>query len=239
MPPEVVDDIFRSLTAVLNCGLQIRTVAMPLVATGDMRTPVAEMIEPLLDAAAHWMALGLQLDRLKIVAFSDQDAGELSEHFARLKGDYEGLVLPRNPAPKYDVFLSYAHLDDAEKALVIEELRRLRPDLKIFLDVSEIEVGAAWQQRVYEAIDDCRMFFAMLSPSYVRSKHCVNEFNVALYRRDESGEEIIFPVYLDSDAPPFRLPSYMGALVSFVDCRKRDAEKIRRACARLLSGMEA
>lgn len=237
MPPEVVGDIFRCLTSVCNCAGPVKVIAMPLVATGDQQTPVAEMIEPLLDAAVHWMALGLQVERLKIVAYSEEKADELAHHFALLKEDYKDFTLPHADRCTYDVFLSYAHLDAGEKQLVVEELRRLRPELKIFLDEQAIDVGAAWQQKVYEAIDDCRMFFAMLSPSYVHSKVCIEEFNIALYRRRETGEEIIFPIYLDSEAPRFRLPSYMGALVNFIDCRTRDVSKIRGACARLLENI--
>ena len=74
-PPEVVGDIFRSLIPFLGDDPPIHSVAMPLVATGDQNVPVARMIDPLLDAAVHWMAIGLPLTELKIVAHSSAPAG--------------------------------------------------------------------------------------------------------------------------------------------------------------------
>ncbi|MCJ7682357.1 MAG: hypothetical protein MUP70_16640, partial [Candidatus Aminicenantes bacterium] len=65
--PEIVGDIFRSLAPVLGDELSLHTVAIPLVACGDQRTPIDQMLPPLLEAAARWMSLGLNLTELKIV----------------------------------------------------------------------------------------------------------------------------------------------------------------------------
>jgi hypothetical protein len=113
----------------------------------------------------------------------------------------------------------------------VEELQKLSPGLRVFFDRMTLDHGSAWQERVYEAIDASQRFLAMFSPSYLTSKICLEEFNIALHRRRDTGEEILFPIYLYSTA----LPTYMRALVSYEDCREGDSEKLRQACRKLVS----
>src|SRR4051794_15578743 len=192
-PPEVVGDIFRSLAPFVIDREPVRSVAMPLVATGDQRVPVAHMIEPLLDAAVHWMALEFPLERLKVVAHTEALARDLAREFAALKPRYEGFGL-RAAAPKYEMFVSYAHVDCEVANLVIEEITGVRPGVRLFFDQATLDPGAAWQQTIYEAIDASRYFLALLSPGYLRSKVCQEEFNIALARRRNTGAELLFPL---------------------------------------------
>ena len=115
--------------------------------------------------------------------------------------------------------------------MMVEELQQLRPDLRVFFDRMTLDVGSAWQQEVYEAIDASRRFFSLLSSSYVKSRICVEEFNIALHRRRDTGEEIVFPVYVYSAD----LPTYMRALVNYEDCREGDAGRMRAACQKLMA----
>jgi hypothetical protein len=230
-PPEVVGDIFRSLAPFLDGVPPIRTVAMPLVACGDAGVPVSEMIAPLLDAAVHWMALGFPLERLKIVARSDDQATELAREFARLKGRYSYVDLGGDPATRYDVFISYSHKDRDAFSVLIDELHRLHPDLRIFTDELSLQIGTAWQQEIFEALDASRRILTLLSPSYLSSKVCIEEFNIAVHRRRETQTELVFPIYLYTAA----LPTYMKALLNYVDCREGDEKKLRLACRRLVA----
>jgi hypothetical protein len=229
-PPEVVGDIFRSLGALVGDDPPIHTVAMPLVATGDQHIPVGQMIDPLLDAAVHWIAIGLPLTELKIVAHSRRMAEDLAREFSRLKKKWSQFSLAPTE-PTYDLFVSYSHEDTRDAALMVEELQQLRPGLRVFFDRMTLDIGAAWQQEVYEAIDDSRRFLPLFSPSYLQSKICLEEFNIALHRRRDTGEEIVFPVYVYSAD----LPTYMRALVNYEDCREGDVERMRAACQKLLS----
>jgi hypothetical protein len=88
--PAVVGDIFRSLIAVTNRPM---TVAMPLVSTGSMHVPFDEMFPVLLDAAVHWMALGLNVTHLKIVERHPEKAEAIRILFAALKAKYATMSL--------------------------------------------------------------------------------------------------------------------------------------------------
>lgn len=230
-PPEVVGDIFRSLAPLLGDDPPIRIVAMLLVACGDQSVPMPEILGSPLDAAVHWMTLGFPLQRLKIVAHSPTRGLELQQAFSRLKEGYRHPILPASRAREYDVFVSYAHKDEGDVSALASELRRLRPDLRIYFDRLSLNIGAAWQRESFEAIDASHRVVPMFSPSYLSSKVCLEEFNIALHRRRDTDDELLFPIHRYSAA----LPTDMRALVNCQDCREGSKGRLRLAGERLLS----
>jgi hypothetical protein len=229
--PERVGDIFRCLATCLSYDPPVTRVAMPLVACGMQGEAVAEMVPPLLDAAAHWMSTELPLQCLKVVAYRPKDAAEANRAFASLKQKYaDGWLLAPSAHHKYDVFISYAHHDERHARAVVDELRRLRPALRIFCDRMSIQPGAAWQQTIYEAIEGSRLFMALYSPQYLASKVCLEEFHLAKFCNRESGLTALLPLYLSST----QLPAFMRML-NYVDCREADPAKLRGACGQALA----
>jgi hypothetical protein len=231
-PAQVVGDIFQSLMPFVTGDLHITSVAMPLVATGSQRVDMLDVLEPLLEAAVHWLQIGLPLKTLKIVQYSELKAAEMKGMFAVLKRQYEN-VPAAEPAParpfKYDLFISYSHINAAEALFLADELRKARPDIRLFFDQRELNAGAAWQYELYEALDDCRKVITLYSPTYLSSKVCREEYNIALFRHRESEDGVLIPVYLYSTD----LPTYMN-LVQFIDCREGSKEKLRAACQEVI-----
>lgn len=131
--------------------------------------------------------------------------------------------------PEYDVFISYSRKNAHDSEMLEKTLRRLRPEIRIFVDRKNLDVGCAWQIEIFESLDKCRKIVAMLSPEYIASKVCKEEFNIAWLRGREADDDIIFPLYLYS-AP---LPTYMK-YKNFLDCREGDALRIEEASRRLL-----
>ena len=136
---------------------------------------------------------------------------------------------PPPAEPEYDVFISYSHKNARDSEMLEKTLRRLRPEIRIFVDRKNLDVGCAWQIEIFESLDKCRKIVAMLSPEYIASKVCKEEFNIAWLRGREADDDIIFPLYLYS-AP---LPTYMK-YKNFLDCREGDAQRIEEASRRLL-----
>jgi hypothetical protein len=205
---------------------------MPIVASGDQAYTVSEMLPPLIDASVHWMVLGLPLKRLKIVAHSDLQAAKAKELFAELKNKHSTSPFEPKQDSKYDVFISYAHEDTNSAMLIAKELQGRQPGIRIFMDRMSIDVGAAWQPEIFEAIDACRKVLALFSPSYLNSKVCKEEFNIAWVRGREIDEDCVFPVYLYSAS----MPTYMKYRL-YIDCREGDETKLRAACSDLLSAL--
>jgi hypothetical protein len=232
-PPELVGDIFRALTPILAERPDIKTIALPVVAAGDQGYQVAEMLGPLLDAALHWLENGLPLDCIKIVTRSDAQAQEARRVFSGQKAEYV-LSVPtsRTQGFDYDVFISYSRANVHESETMERALRQSRPDIKIFLDRREIDIGSAWQPEIFECLDRCHKVVAMLSPDYLGSKVCKEEFNIAWIRGREMDEDVIFPVYIYTAA----LPTYMKYR-NYFDCREGNKTKIAEASRRLIADL--
>jgi len=231
-PPEVVGDIFQSLIPVLGEG-GVTSIAMPVVAAGRQGIPLAEMFEPLLEAAAHWLALGLSVQTIKIVEVVESRAYELKGAFAILKKRYKDFNLIMSPPYRYDLFISYSSLNRDAILYFADELARRVPKLRIFLDRAELQAGATWQQAIFEALDDCNKVVPFYSPQYLASKVCKEEFNIALFRHRETGNTLL-PILLHSTD----LPTYMK-LIQFIDCREADRAKLGAACMAIIDALKA
>lgn len=229
--PALVGDIFQSLMPFTVGDMPIQRMAISLLASrrSSINLPVPEVLEPLLDAAVHWMRIGLPVTQLKIVEIDPLRAAEAKGAFAVLKKRYQ-LAAPAAPQKRrytHDLFVSYAHENSAETQFIVDELRRINPELRVFYDRQSLNTGAAWQQTLFDALDDCAHVLAVYSPAYLASKVCKEEFNIALFRHREEGDTLL-PIYLYST----NLPTYMQ-LIQFTDCREADRAKLREACAAL------
>ncbi len=264
-PAEVVSDIFQGLMPFLYSE-QISTLAMPLVATGNQKVKPGLMINRLLQAATHWLEMGMPLNTLKIVEIDAVKAKELKEAFELFKNKYlsarkmgikhwtpftepsserqpaagsapvESTALfpgmePLSPLEThtYDVFISYSRRNAADIEFFARELQAQSPGISIFLDRKELNVGSAWQQELYEALDDCRKVVTFYSPDYLASKVCKEEFNIALFRHRECKDGVLVPIYLQTA----KLPTYMQ-LIQYIDCRENRQHKLKEAAGAVL-----
>lgn len=229
-PITVVGDIFRSLAPILGGDESITKVAMPLVACGDQMTKISIMFPQLIDAAVHWMSLGIPLKVLKIVIYSEDKAIFIKNLFANLKKKYQKLTteIETKDVYKYDIFVSYSHENIDEVDFIVEKLKKKYPELRIFLDRMELNPGSAWQQEIFNALDVSKKIIAVYSPPYLKSKVCKEEYNIAHFINRNSNEEVLIPIYLYST----QLPTYMK-LIQYFDCREGDKEKLREAIEKI------
>lgn len=225
-PPDVVGDIFRALSPFLAGDPPIRTAAMPIVAAGDQGYSVAAMLPPLVDAAIHWMRIGMPLDTLKIFAYSEPTAKQAAQLFAALK-EKNKPTPARTPHYEYDVFISYCRANEDAAQQIKNHLSKHK--LRLFVDTQELERGAAWQPHIFRALDSCRRMVAVYSPSYINSKVCQEEFNIAWARGRKHDLNVIYPIYWQSA----ELPTYMDMLV-YSDCRELHRDRLVDACATLV-----
>jgi hypothetical protein len=222
---DFVGDIFRALAPFIGTQPPIRTVAMPIVAAGNQGYSISTMLPPLVEAAVHWMAIGVPLETLKIFTRSDSSALEAKKLFAQLKHKH---AFPETGVTQYeyDVFISYARLN-ADVAKTIKGHLEER-NLRLFIDAQSLERGAAWQAHIFSALDSCARMIAVYSPAYVGSKVCQEEFNIAWARSRKNDLNVIYPIYWESAD----LPTYMDML-NYVDCRKSQKTGLYEACTSL------
>jgi hypothetical protein len=235
--PEVVGDIYRALLPFVFGPPNLRSVAVPLVATGKQGTPTADLLDALIDNTVNWLGRGTPLDVVRIVEIDPFKAGEMKGAFGFLKKRYARAA--KTPTPSdggddgfdYDVFISYSRKNEAQANWLYQELQRQRPELRLFIDRVSMRVGASWQQKLYKALDDSKQVVALLSPDYIASTICLEEFNIAVARnRDREG--VLVPMLIADS----KLPTYMR-LINYIDCRGDVNAKLSAACAQL--GLEA
>lgn len=229
-PAEAIGNVFRCLASYPVTDVSIANVAMPLLSTGVAAVPLAEMIEPLLNAAVHWMRNGLPLKRLLLIERSQTKAYEMKGAFSLLKKWYEKDLSNFNIESDYDIFISYCQKDDREADFVHKELQKYNPDVKVFMDRVELEPGMAWQQKIFYSLVRCKKIMTLYSPNYLSSKACQEEFNIAQLLHLKK-KDVLFPVYLFNADP---LPQYM-TFWQYVDCREADKLKLKVACEELMS----
>lgn len=228
-PSEVIGDVFQGLMPLVTGDQPITSIAMSLIATGNQRVPLIDVLAPLLDAAVHWLALGIPVECIKIVEYNNLKAMEMKGAFSVLKRKYENLSLSVDSIYSHDLFISYSHDNDQEIAYFVDELKRLQPSIRLFYDRQSLDSGAAWQHEIYDALDDCNKVLTFYSPTYLQSKVCKEEYNIALFRHRDSEDGILIPIYLYSAD----LPSYMQ-LVQYIDCREANQSKLTDACKAII-----
>jgi TIR domain len=227
-PAELVGDIFRSLSPFVGENPPIRTVATPIPASGYQGVNPEKMLRLLVQAAVQWMAVGMPLSRLKICCLPGPNVEALQNAFQDVKRTCAAQAAASMDTFRYEIFLSYAHSDLNEVSIFERKLKEAMPGLRLFIDRKELNAGTAWQHEIYESLDDCQKVVALLTPAYLGSKVCIEEFNIALCRNREASYQILLPVYLYSA----RLPTYMKVM-QFFDCRECEPARIDELCKTL------
>lgn len=226
--PEVVGDIFRSLVPLATANPPIRSVAMPVLASGDQGESPEVMLEALLNASIHWLSTGIPLDVIKIVLKTR--SRPLKECFSNAKQDVLNIQEESNPSGlKYDVFVSYSHCDEEAMLRLIKLLKAGNPRVKPFVDRLELMPGEPWQKRIFEAIESSRKAVCFFSPDYVTSKVCIDEFNAAVALHRQKANRFLYPIYLYET----QLLPNMEEL-HYCDLRQGCLDKLDRSASQIL-----
>ena len=238
-PPEITDDIFRALAPCSLLEIPNGSIAMPLIGAGDQGYGPEEMMKAILRAAVFWFRRGLNLRVLKIVAYSDSDAHKARKAFLEAKNADSvpqqkinadvvdpGGVEP--PASKFDVFLSYAHEDIGAVQAIVNLLNSYAPNLRIFFDRDVLSPGTSWLLDIADSLDSSRLIAPIYTATYWMKKYCKDEFAAAYIRQNDTGQSVLFPLYLQTASIPSLFRS-----IHFVDCRESDHAKMKDACRQL------
>ncbi|CAH1799149.1 unnamed protein product [Owenia fusiformis] len=222
-PAQLVGDIYRAMIPAFIDDE--KTVITPLIATGDQNFSKIRMMKAMVDAAVNWIKSGLALKCLKIVLYTRRPDKLTSEEvsvvelFAKLKKNYEtkNSVLAE-PALKYDLYISYNELDKAKVKEIISLLKARNEKIKIFSKHQGIVEKAAYQTEMYQVMVTCARVMTVLSPVYLESEACIEQYNLALCCNRQTKRDLLAPYYIETISP---MPTYM-CLVQYIDCRLKD-----------------
>nr|XP_006820675.1 PREDICTED: uncharacterized protein LOC100375438 [Saccoglossus kowalevskii] len=240
-PVELVGDVFRCLVPILRN--QDGQVITPLLATGDQGYSETVMLKGMIDAAVNWMKAGLPLRLLKIVVFTRSvKEGKMDsankKHFkgilslfTALKEQYESKEIEeKNDTIEFDVYISYSEKDlgvvDTIQGLLMKE----KKDIKIFSEQQDLDTTCVWQENMYKVMVKCAKIITVLSPAYLTSATCTEQYNIALCVNRKTNRDRLAPFYVEQIE---LLPSYMG-LVQYVNCSPHDKLKLATACHQVI-----
>jgi hypothetical protein len=238
-PMEIADDIFRALAPGSIAEFPEASVAMPLIGAGDQGYPAGQILESILRAAISWFRRGLRISVLKIIAYSDTTAALAQRTFNEMKAKElssqsgtEATKLLRLRHDMCDVFLSYSHKDAETAQGAVRALQQSSPAIRVFYDREWLEPGGSWLLHVAASLDSAKRVAALFTPDYWASKYCKDEFAAAMIRQNDTGKDILFPIYFRTAPIP-----YLFRTVQYTDCREADASKLRDACRMICQGM--
>jgi TIR domain len=236
-PTETVGDVFRAIVPFAMSEPPIRSIAMPILASGDQGFDIDVMFTAICDAATHWLAAGLPIDTVKVVARTVEAAERLAVLLHPLDGDDSARprsvgALSAGGAEQHDFFLSYAHADSADADELVQELKQAAPSARVFQDKLVLNAGQSWQLELDRALESSKHVIALYSPSYLQSKMCIEEFNMARIRHRESDQGVLKPIYLRTA----ELPLYMRS-VQYLDCREANRRLFAKAVRQLIQTM--
>ncbi|XP_041473614.1 uncharacterized protein LOC121422541 [Lytechinus variegatus] len=243
-PSELVSHAFRCLVPILNN--QDGTVITPLLNSGSQGCDECEMLQGMVENAVNWMKAGLPLRLLKIVIYSKvmsrttasmilqrADGTEILDLFSQLKQRLE----TKSPIPKevkldYDIYLSFSPKDQSTVDSIQTALRTIKPDIRIYLSNQKLDEDAIWQNDIYAVMTKSARVITVLSPNYLGSPDCLEQYNIALCCNRQSYRDILAPFYIAT----VTLPTYMG-LVQYSDCRDDPEVQITNTCQQLIKSL--
>jgi hypothetical protein len=83
--------------------------------------------------------------------------------------------------------------------------------------------------QVAESLDNAQRVAALYTPHYWSSPSCKDEFAAAFTRQNDSGNAVLYPIYVRSAQIP-----YLFRNIEYVDCREADPTKLVQACSELV-----
>ncbi|XP_005097644.2 uncharacterized protein LOC101860892 [Aplysia californica] len=98
----------------------------------------------------------------------------------------------------YDIFVSYSS-DSSDVPREFETvLRQNHPDLTVYCDGDDSKTGSSGLQETYIAADKTHCMVAFLSPGYIQSSQCNEEFNIVLARHYAQDSVLLIPVHTNA-----------------------------------------
>src|ERR1041385_1848051 len=104
-----------------------------------------------------------------------------------------------------DIFISYSSKDREQAQLLTELLASA--GLSVWIDQAGIEAATSWSEEIVNALDGCKAFIVMLSPSSIESKNVVREVALAFEKNKK-----ILPLDLEPVELPASLQYHLAGL---------------------------
>ncbi|XP_053381055.1 uncharacterized protein LOC123529545 [Mercenaria mercenaria] len=237
--PAQISEMFRVFVPVFNN--QDHTVITPLLATGHQGYDKTMVCGTMVEAAVKWINAGLPLRKFKIVIY-EGISKDVETMFTALKKKYMAKnekMKSRIFTKQFDVFVMFNPKDQVYMQKVKQNLEEKKTDIKLYVNNTHFNKNKVWQDGIFKIMVACKRVVAILSPAFMESSECLEQYNMAMCCNRLLGIDVLAPLYVDTINS---LPSYMG-LVQWIDCRVRKESdttdgKIQSACGNIILAIE-
>jgi hypothetical protein len=240
-PIEIANNLFRTVGPYTLAKGAIRSIAMPIIGSGDQGNEPTAILAAVLNSTVDWMDRGLPLEILRIVVKEGNPTADLIATFdqftarGRLNAkNLRATAADQQASAKFDVFISYSHSDQRVARLASDLLKKSNPNLSVFIDQGGLREGSQWLLGLARSLDASSRVMTFYSKEYWASTYCQLEFQAAFVRQMRTKKSVLFPIFLSRAEIPT-----MFQLIQFNDCRVNDREKLAAACDRLANELRA
>ena len=220
-PYSLIAGIFQSIMLIART-LSIKTIAMPLILTGDQSYSNELVAKELIETSLLWLD-NAPYETIKIIEREDAKLELLKSVFDNKTKPLKQL----KDIDKYDFFISYNRINAKEVNLIKQ---KLNPKYNVFLDIQDIETGTNWINAINKALEKSERFIVCLSPDYVESKVCRYEYEFCLWKYINEGDDYVLPIYLYSATLPFEMTR-----LNYYNAREGDRNKIIDFCDKIFN----
>jgi len=220
-PYSLIAGIFQSIMPI-TITHSIKSVAMPLILTGDQGYSILEVVKELVNTSLFWLDNVSSLEVIKIVERGDIKIKSLRDAFNTQKLNYN----PRANINKYDFFISYSR-KNAILAKAIND--KLENTFSIFFDTESIDVGTNWLNKINTGLEQSERFIVCISPDYLESKMCKYEYLFCNLKLINQGDDYVLPLYLHSALLPFQMQ-----ILTYHDAREGLVNKVDEFCNKII-----
>ncbi|RUL90860.1 toll/interleukin-1 receptor domain-containing protein [Verrucosispora sp. FIM060022] len=151
----------------------------------------------------------------KLVEYLGGDSDRFQELWIETREKIEPMREKRQP--EVSVFASYAHVDNdatyGRVSRLIDDIANsyrsmTGREVGVFKDSESIEAGDDWRDRIRLGLSSSSIFLAFISPAYLRSTFCRQEFNEFLgFLNANSSTRLVLPLLF---ADPARMDSHFA-----------------------------
>ncbi|XP_063961434.1 uncharacterized protein LOC129269133 isoform X2 [Lytechinus pictus] len=208
-PQELVGHAFRCLVPILkNKDASVITPLLSTGNQGyDPRVMLEGMIQAAISWVKA--GLPIRLLKIVVYATIKDDGEinflrgadrDILDKFEELKSKYESAnLIPQEVTLEYDVYLSFSDKDQEIADKIQAQLLEEKPDIRIFTARQKVDTEVFWQEQMYErvsksarvltghewqrtlyhSIDGSSCMIALISPKYLKSAVCMEEYSLA------------------------------------------------------------
>ena len=211
-PAEITENLFFSIKRCAGRGIDVRTIAMSLIGTGNQAIESSHIAAPLLTECVNALET---IDRLERIVFFERDPQKYA-----LLVDSVRKVLPA--ITDKSVFISYSHRDRVIADIVSEVFEE--NGIKTWIDHKKMR-NPNYAAEIIEAMRDSYAYLILISKSSLASADVYRELRNAALLQDKGSLEI-YQMLLEAVGPD-EYPSEFSYYLTGLDWCDISSEPIR------------